>query len=334
VQTCAWSFREHLFQGDEYAPAVQRVESMVAALKLLRDAGSHLPASTLQQLNDIIKHGSCVASEDHPIQLCRSTPGSGLMVEDATHSNCERTGLQHSLARQAIPLVKYPHGWSKFGLAPWTASQKTTPDITKKPGYLHVLKGSVSADRTEGLCKPQTYHSCAAREAKMVVFAAAPTQATKVTQCMQLAGGLCRNDASNCSSSALVIDKVACWKRRKEAMLRCRSGFEPCSADRQVMFMLVQQKQAGSRGAQFCTLGHPSEDVRMGQQLKNLHHGFALAETPEDALRLIPRRGVSESCMAVIKGIANGSGCARGALQYLPFFRPVYTVDLTVTQCN
>jgi hypothetical protein len=71
----------------------------------------------------------------------------------------------------------------------------------------------------------------------------------------------------------------------------------------------------------------------MGQQLGNSRRGFPVA-TPEDALWLTPWRRVSGSCVAIIKGIANGLGCVQGPLLYMPFFRPVYPVDLTMTHCS
>jgi hypothetical protein len=338
-------YRER-FQGDGCASAMQRVESMVDALKLLRDASSHLPASTVQKLNDIINRSSSLAADTHSARKFHRTPAS--VENEVAHHRHDLASSNHGptgafccttsaasigavgTSRQPFVVARPPTCRTAQTPKPRTAWLETCCHemIPEEPGYPHVLRSRVSPDQTDEADEP---HPLSFSDENSVFGALAVPTSAGALQCAQLTG--CRS-TNACAPSTLVIDKVASWKRRKEATSHLRSGFEPCFADRRVVFMLVQQKGTGGASTRFCTLGQPPVDIRMGQQLENSHHGFPVAETPEDTLRLTPRRRVSESCLAVIKGIANGMGCARGRLLYMPFFRPVYPVDLTVTHCS
>ena len=152
---------------------------------------------------------------------------------------------------------------------------------------------------------------------------------------------MCSNGAAQCvarsdaqvpcggaEGATMLVDKVATWKRRRDAALRCRPGCQVFRAVQQAAFMVVHQLQTAAGHVRLFRTGcMRREELVLGTNYEDFRQGFAVAATPEGAMEHAAQGRARAEAAAVVKCIANGTGYVSGGVMFVPCMRPVSVMD-------
>lgn len=306
---------------------MEQVKHAAAALRSFREPDAHLSSATARKLRGLIH------AAQSPLQ------GVGLPPPLATHAlgGCctpvtmenpfgSTTSFAHAPgAETSMADTLGRSAWS--GEAPFTVA----PLDTSSPAHSPTWRSAACA--LHGASHVVSTRAHDATGAQLCLPAPWMTPSVGTGGSAPVGQGPCCSDVE---APTMLVDKVATWKRRRDAALRCRPGCRVHRAIQQAAYLVARQQQTAAGHVRLFRVdgSGAQEELELGKSYEDFRTGFAVAATPEAAIERAPRRAVCAGAMVAVKCIANGMGYMSGNALFVPCVRPVCVMDFVSTEAG